>query len=73
MDKIYDSSKNTLSDKSGSCAIVVLIVHDVGYVANVGDSRAVLSSDSGKNVIPLSFDHKPIDDKEAQRIKDGGG
>lgn len=39
----------------------------------MGDSRAVLSSDSGKNVIPLSFDHKPGDDKEAQRIKDGGG
>lgn len=30
-------------DKSGSCAIAVLIVENIAYVANVGDSRAVLS------------------------------
>ncbi|CDW80413.1 serine threonine protein phosphatase [Stylonychia lemnae] len=31
-------------DKSGSCAIVALIVEDNCYIANVGDSRAILSS-----------------------------
>ena len=30
-------------DRSGSCAIVALIVEDVCYIANVGDSRAVIS------------------------------
>jgi protein phosphatase 2C family protein 2/3 len=31
-------------EKSGSCAIVLLIVGDICYAVNVGDSRAVLSS-----------------------------
>lgn len=60
-------------DKSGSCAIVVLIVEDMCYVANVGDSRAILSwyfwiflhysySEEGKKIFPLSRDHKPSDE-----------
>jgi protein phosphatase 2C family protein 2/3 len=71
--KVYDPVSNTLRDKSGSCAIVCLIVQETCYVANVGDSRAVLSSDSGRKMYPLSNDHKPGDEKETQRIKDGGG
>lgn len=54
----------TLVERSGSCAIVVLIVGEMCYVANVGDSRAVLSSNGGKDVEALSVDHKPSDPAE---------
>lgn len=73
LEKVYDKSSNSLRDKSGSCAIVVLIVQDTCYVANVGDSRAVLSCEGGMKHVALSNDHKPGDDQEAKRIKDAGG
>ncbi|KAL4467053.1 hypothetical protein ABPG74_010650 [Tetrahymena malaccensis] len=60
-------------DRSGSCAIVILIVGDTCYVANVGDSRAVLSGESGQKVYTLSRDHKPTDELEQKRIIQGGG
>jgi protein phosphatase 2C family protein 2/3 len=55
-------------DKSGSCAVVVLIVGIKCYVANVGDSRAVMSSTGGTKNSNLTRDHKPSDDHEAMRI-----
>ena len=60
-------------DRSGSCAIVVMVVGDFCYVANVGDSRAILSANNGSRCIDLSRDHKPIDDHEFDRITKGGG
>lgn len=60
-------------NKSGSCGVVVLIVGDVCYVANVGDSRAVMSGDKGTKIYPLSRDHKPSDEKEYERIVNSGG
>jgi len=41
---------------------------DMCYVANVGDSRAVMSSQSGKSVVALTRDHKPMDEVENTRI-----
>jgi protein phosphatase 2C family protein 2/3 len=35
-------------ERSGSCAIIALVVDDVCYVANTGDSRAVMSISGGK-------------------------
>ena len=37
------------------------------YVANVGDSRAILSKNRGKKIISLSTDHKPCQKNEKAR------
>jgi len=63
----------TIIERSGSCAIIVLIVGEVCYTANVGDSRAVLVSNGGLDVVALSRDHKPSDFDEYNRIVKAGG
>lgn len=60
-------------DRSGSCAIVILIIDDICYVANVGDSRAIMSAEQGEKVFVLSNDHKPTDEVEMKRIVENGG
>ena len=42
-------------------------------MVNVGDSRAVLSSESGRKASALSTDHKPSDSMERKRILESGG
>ena len=74
-------------NRSGSCACVVLIVGEMCYVANVGDSRAVLSGYiyniyiyiyisyrfGGTKIFPLSKDQKPSNEGEKERIYNAGG
>jgi len=43
---------------------VVLIVGEICYVANIGDSRGVMSGANGNVVYPLSKDHKPDEENE---------
>ena len=40
---------------------MALIVGEMCYIANVGDSRAIMSGNNGKKLFPLSRDHKPSD------------
>lgn len=63
----------TIVERSGSCASVVMIVGEMCYIANVGDSRVVMSSNSGKIVQALTKDHKPCEEEEYQRIIKAGG
>ncbi|CAG9313709.1 unnamed protein product [Blepharisma stoltei] len=65
-------SKET-NDKSGSCAVIALIVGQFCFIANVGDSRALMSGMSGKHVYSLTTDHKPAEPQEQARIFQAGG
>lgn len=65
-----ESGKDTFRD-DGSTASTAVLVGNHLYVANVGDSRTVISK-SGK-AIPLSEDHKPNRSDERKRIENAGG
>ena len=56
---------------SGCTAVVGLLVGRDLYVANAGDSRCIVCRD-GK-AIEMSFDHKPEDELERNRINKAGG
>ncbi len=42
-EEFMKKNEQIIKDRSGSCACLVLIQHDQIYVANVGDSRAIMS------------------------------
>jgi protein phosphatase 2C family protein 2/3 len=43
------------------------------YIANVGDSRAIMSTNGGHDIVELTNDHKPNDVNERKRIIESGG
>ena len=57
--------------QAGAASLVAVIRDHVIYVANAGDSRAILSR-KGK-AVPLSEDHKPGLPGEQARISKAGG
>jgi serine/threonine protein phosphatase PrpC len=54
------------------CTANVILIDDMKklYIANAGDSRCVLGR-AGK-AVPLSFDHKPDNQEEKERIEKAG-
>ena len=64
---------NVGPERSGSCANVVMIIDEMIYIINVGDSRAMMSIDAGAKIGVLSIDHKPDDELEKIRIQAAGG
>ncbi|CAD5214892.1 unnamed protein product [Bursaphelenchus okinawaensis] len=71
IDEDLRNDEETKEQMSGTTAVTVLIKDGKIYCGNAGDSRAVLC-EQGK-AIPLSFDHKPTNDEETQRIVAAGG
>ncbi|KAK4745412.1 hypothetical protein SAY87_011724 [Trapa incisa] len=65
-----DSERDSFRDDGSTASTAVLVGRHL-YVANVGDSRTVISK-AGK-AIPLSEDHKPNRSDERKRIESAGG
>ena len=78
---IKNSRNNTISpnylleyyNNSGSCGLILLIVDTKIYIANVGDSRCIMSCENGKIKRDVTRDHKPEFPYEKTRIYDNGG
>ena len=68
-----DKSTGNVLDRSGSCGIILIIVDTKIYIANVGDSRAIMSLNNGKEYKIITKDHKPSNEEEKKRIIQGGG
>ncbi|MBY0110324.1 MAG: protein phosphatase 2C domain-containing protein [Candidatus Babeliaceae bacterium] len=62
---------DSLTLGQGCTALVACIHHDILFIANAGDSRAVLCNNGV--AIPLSIDHKPDRCDERKRIELLGG
>lgn len=74
LQSIYTNKSFPLEyDKSGSCALVIIFIDDVCYVANLGDSRALLSENNSQRLYYVTNDHKPEDLNEKIRIEKAGG
>ena len=60
-------------NNSGSCGLILLLVDTKIYIANVGDSRCLVSCENGKIQKDVTRDHKPEFPYEKKRIYDNGG
>ena len=73
LEKYAINEKKEMKDKSGSCALILVLVDNKIYIANVGDSRCLLSMNNGKKFIEVTKDHKPNSPEEKKRIESFGG
>jgi protein phosphatase 1G len=65
------TKSNAPAIASGCTAVMTLLKDNVLYVANLGDSRCILSRNN--KALPLSSDHKPENQSEKERIERAGG
>ena len=69
----YAFLENQLIDNSGSCGLILLLINNLIYIANVGDSRCIGSFKNGKIQKDITLDHKPNTPYEKERILKNGG
>lgn len=62
---------NSHTGRDGSTAICALVVEDVLYLINLGDSRGLVFEED--DIVLASRDHKPTNDLEKKRIEDADG
>ncbi|CAK9806671.1 Protein phosphatase 1L [Anthophora quadrimaculata] len=72
VDRLLVEAAKKNMDVAGTTALIALLEDNKLIVANVGDSRGVMCDGKG-NAIPLSFDHKPQQERERKRINKAGG
>ena len=66
--KNYAYIDGNLIDNSGSCGLILLIIKNIIYIGNVGDSRCLGSFQNGKIQKDITIDHKPNSPLEKKRI-----
>ncbi|KAF7287195.1 hypothetical protein GWI33_002016 [Rhynchophorus ferrugineus] len=71
LDKVMLNEDSLKNEQSGSTAITVMIKENSLFCANIGDSRAIASVNN--KMERLSFDHKPNNTEEYERIIEAGG
>ena len=74
LQKTFEQIERELSvvqETSGTCVAAAVLTSSSLCVANVGDSRIILTGAAG--VIPLTTEHRPGDSLERERIEQNGG
>lgn len=71
LDDVMLDEESLRTEQSGSTAITIIIKDKTLYCANIGDSRAIGSVNN--SLEKLSWDHKPNNVEEYERITDAGG
>ena len=69
--RVFQDEGGPGADTSGCTAVVCVITPLHIICANAGDSRCVLGTKG--TVVEMSFDHKPYDEPERERIEKAGG
>ncbi|KAK7497895.1 hypothetical protein BaRGS_00010766 [Batillaria attramentaria] len=76
-DFLKEAARQKPSWKDGTTAVVVLVINNTLYIANLGDSKSILcrykEEDKKCVPVPLTTDHNPSVYAERMRIQKAGG